>query len=193
MRSVKGLKADLDWWNAVLQSQELTRPIPRPLVLHDLAAFSDASSTIGIAIVIGNRWRAWKLTPGWNTLDGEKDIGWAEAVGFELLVRHLVNMGGTTRHFKIYGDNQGVVESWRNRRSRNKAVNTIYRRIHTFIHDQPTPYSFHPFYVESKLNPADAPSRGIYRDTNLLLPAIVIPVELRRFISDEHEVPSRSN
>jgi hypothetical protein len=89
-RPVKGLAEDLDWWKNLLQSSFVGRDIPRPLSLHDLQAFSDASSGVGIGIVIGKRWRAWRLHPGWSTLDGQKDIGWAEAIGFELLIRHIV-------------------------------------------------------------------------------------------------------
>lgn len=183
-RPVKGISADLDWWINILQSTSVERAIPRPLTLHDPAAFSDASSSIGIAIVIGRRWRAWKFFPGWSKLDGEKDIGWAEAVGFELLIRHIVNLGEPQHHFRVYGDNQGVVESWKNGRSRNTAVNAIYRRIHSFLHENSPTYSFHPSYVESESNPADPPSRGIYGDPKLLLPTISIPIELQQFIYD---------
>lgn len=74
-RPVKTLEADLIWWIAVLQSSFVGRSIPKPLTLHDPAAYSDASSGIGIAIIIGDRWRAWRLRKGWQTLNGQKDIG----------------------------------------------------------------------------------------------------------------------
>lgn len=183
-RPVKSLEADLNWWRALLQNSFVGRPIPRPLSLHDPAAYSDASSGFGIAVVIGNRWRAWRLRKGWQTLDGQKDIGWAEAVGFELLTQHVIGLGGTQKHFRVYGDNQGIIEGWRNGRSRSTSVNTVFKRIFGYIYDSPTSYSVHPTYVESKNNPADGPSRGIYGSTEFLLPSIPIAEELRRFLID---------
>lgn len=44
--------------------------------------------------------------------------------------------------------------------------------------------SFHTQYVASKANPADAPSRGIYPSTSLLLPPITLPSYLDRFLID---------
>lgn len=57
--------------------------IPGPATVTDSNAFSNASSGVGISIVISSQWRVWHLIPGWNVED--RDIGWAEAVGFELL------------------------------------------------------------------------------------------------------------
>lgn len=183
-RPVKRLAADLDWWEILLQKSFVGRAIPSPLLLHDPATFSDASSSTGIAIIIGNRWRVWTLRKGWQTLNGEKDIGWAEAVGFELLVQYLIQMGGSERNFKVYGDNQGVIEGWRNGRSRNTAVNSVFRRVFSLIDNSSEPYSFHPTYVTSKHNPADRPSRGVYSGTELMLPTLPIAVALRPFLID---------
>ena len=83
----RGTAADLDWWRDKLSQPLLSRAIPGPCELHDPHAFSDASSGVGIGIVINGHWRAWRLLPGW---DAEKrDIGWAEAVSFELLIQML--------------------------------------------------------------------------------------------------------
>jgi hypothetical protein len=75
-----GTAADLQWWDGLLSPTSLCRPIPGPCEILDYEAFSDASSGIGIGIVIKGRWRAWRLLPGWQS--AERDIGWAEAVGF---------------------------------------------------------------------------------------------------------------
>ncbi len=83
--------ADLEWWSLQL-SQPLTRKIPGPCKVLDFAAYSDASSGVGIGITVGSHWHAWRLLPGWNS-DKRQDIQWAEAVGFELLVRALINAG----------------------------------------------------------------------------------------------------
>ena len=85
----KSVHGDLQWWSSRLAQEFLGRPIPSPKQLTDLGAYSDASSGIGIAIIINGRWRAWRLIPGWQTLSGQRDIGWAEAIGFELLTQAI--------------------------------------------------------------------------------------------------------
>ena len=79
----KGSNADLEWWSSRLQLPQLTRPIPGPVILHDHSAYSDASSGVGIGVVVGEYWCAWTLVGDWHS-EG-RDIGWAEAVAFELL------------------------------------------------------------------------------------------------------------
>ena len=77
----RGTNDDLQWWLNTLSSEKLSRRIPGPCNVKDYGAFSDASSGVGIAIVIAGHWRAWRLIPGWKA-EG-RDIGWAEAVGFD--------------------------------------------------------------------------------------------------------------
>jgi len=75
---------DLRWWKETLTTPDLSRPIPGPSPVVNPFAFSDASSGVGIGIIIGTHWRAWRLLPGWKAQG--RDIGWAEAIRFELLV-----------------------------------------------------------------------------------------------------------
>lgn len=91
---------DLNWWKRRLSQPPLPRRIPGPVNVLDVAAFSDASSSTGIGIVIKGRWRAWRLLPGWKTHG--RDIGWAEAIGFELLVRYIVTQCTESTTFKVY-------------------------------------------------------------------------------------------
>jgi hypothetical protein len=186
----KGIAPDLVWWSSVLQQPVLSRSIPEPVQLLDLGAYSDASSGVGIGIVVQGRWRAWRLIPGWRTLQGQRDIGWAEAIGFECLVRHLFHTNPTSSHFAVYGDNKGVVEGWWNGRSRNRPVNEVFKRLHTFIGIDKPLHSFHSIYVTSASNPADGPSRGIYPDQSQLLPAINLPAELDQFLVDSQSPPT---
>ena len=160
--SPKGLRADLEWWIGKLRQPVISRTIPQPVSLHDARAFSDASSEFGIAIVIGNKWRAWRLILGWWTMEGQRDIGWAEAIAFECLVRYLTNCKTQEQHFIVYRDNRGVVEGWWNGRSRNRVINKVFKRLHIFSEQNKSKGSFHTAYVRSKFNPADKPSRGIY-------------------------------
>lgn len=179
----KGISDDLSWWITKLSSF-LSRPIPVPLQLIDLHAFSDASSGIGIVISIQGRWRAWRLIPGWQILEGFRDIEWAEAIGFELLVRTIPRIKGSSGHFKVHGDNKGIVEGWRNFRRKNRPTNQVFRRIHSFLKQFNHSLSIHSAYIPSKDNPADPPSRGLYPSIEYLLPEIQLPSDLDWFIVD---------
>ena len=188
------LPTDLDWWTTELSKPTIGRSIPTAHEVLDINAYSDASSSTGIAIIIGKRWRAWNLIPGWNT--DKRDIGWAEAVGFEFLVRTIAHLNPTDReeHFEIYGDNQGVVEGWKRGRSRNPRINEVFKRVTTLLRE--AGIVIHTRYVRSAKNPADDPSRGIYPPKTLLLPPLDIPEELRQFITnfdhpaDNHKLPN---
>ena len=165
---------DIAWWLRTLSAPNVSRPVPGLHPILDLGAFSDASSGVGIAVIVGNRWRAWTLKVGWR--DDQRDIGWAEALGFEFLVRTLLTLrpaSHAAQHLRVYGDNQGVVEGWRNGKSRNHQVNLIFRRIHDLL--APDEVSIHPRYIPSEHNPADRPSWGIYPPAYLLLPPIDVP------------------
>jgi hypothetical protein len=125
-RPDKVITADLTWWVLTLSSGAVSRPILAPSPFSDPQAFSDASSGIGLGITIGNHWHAWRLLPGWRTRDGQKDIGWAEAVTFELLVRAIAVMVKSDGHIIVHGDNTGVVKGWKNERHRNRATNLVF-------------------------------------------------------------------
>ena len=169
---------DLEWWKRRLSQPGTPRPIhtPRPLIDHE--AYSDASSGFGIAITIGLKWRAWKLAPGWNSQG--RDILWAEAVGFELLVLHLLSISSEGEHIKVYGDNRGVVEGWWKRSSTNAPTNRVFRRILELSESRNR--TIYTRYVPSAQNPADAPSRGSYPPLKFLLDDLSIPVELHPFL-----------
>ena len=171
---------DLLWWKERLAQPTIIRNIPGPFPIVDANAYSDASSEVGIGITIGNRWRAWRLLPGWKA--NSRDIGWAEAIGFWFLVLTLTPTTPRGTHTKIFGDNRGVVEGWWKGRSRNKPTNDIFKHIHALSEAQGV--LFHTRYAPSKENPADGPSRGEYYHSSLLLPAITIPVSLRQYVCD---------
>lgn len=175
----KGTVEDLAWWEEQLARVLTPRAIPSPLPLQDILAYSDASSGVGIAVVVGGEWRAWRLRAGWKT-DG-RDIAWAEAVGFELLVRMVLRRGEFPHGFIVYGDNRGVVEGWWNGRSRNRHVNAVFRRIHTLLDQHHT--RVHTKYVASASNPADDPSRGVYPPSPQL-PALALDPALAPFLFD---------
>ena len=185
----KGLQDDINWWINILGQLVISRPIPRPISLYDAGVFSDASSNIRTGIIIGGHWRAWRLIPGWKLLNGVKDIGWEEAIGFKLLARSLIHLssGLEALHFIINGDNIEVVEGWWNGRSQNGAVNKVFQQIHTLLKSHRNQHSLHTIYVQSKSNPADRLSRGIYPLTALFLPPVCLPAELENLIIDSQE------
>lgn len=170
----KRTRQELLWWLDRLQKPSLDRPIPGIISLINIHAYSDASSSTGIAITIGNAWRAWKLPSNWNQ---QKDfnIGWAEAIGVELLARSILPSQPPESNFLLHCDNQGVVEGWKNGRSQNSAINIVFRRLHSLCEDTQSRIIIQ--YVKSGDNPADLPSRGIY-PSGPLLPAPTIPSEL---------------
>lgn len=176
---------DLLWWVRSLSGPTLTREIPGAQEVIDVQAFSDASSNVGVGIVIRDRWRAWTLKPGWNT--NGRDILWAEAVGMELLIRYILRQAPQGARFKVYGDNRGVVEGWWSGRSRNPQANEIFKRIHLLLRV----HGCHVYtrYVPSAFNPADGPSRGNFPHADKLLPPIDLPPELEPFLfSFQHPV-----
>ena len=173
-----GCIEDLLWWSSILSNPPQPIHIPAPCFIHDFAAFSDASSGVGVGIIIGEQWQAWTLHPGWNS-DGW-DIGWAESVGFELLVQHIVSSGASNIHFKVFRDNRGVVEGWWNRHSRNKLTNDTFKRIHSLMDEADCTVITR--YIPSGKNPADGPSHGLYPPSHLRLPVVLIPHALQPFI-----------
>jgi hypothetical protein len=179
-RLVDEVREDLGWWTRRLANPVPPRPLPVPVIVRDTRAYSDASSGVGVGIFIDGWWRAWRLRDRWNA-DG-RDIGWAEGIGFELLLAVLFELGLEDEHALVWGDNKGVVEGWWRGRSRNKFVNGIFRRIHPRVEEQRV--HVHTRYVRSADNPADAPSRGIYGDPRLLLPRVPLVGELAAYLVD---------
>ena len=172
--------SDLQWWKTKLGQPTLARPIPSPTPIIDARAYSDASSETGIRITIRDKWRAWQLLLGWKA-DG-RDIGWAEAIGFLLLVLTLFPSAPRGSHIKVFGDNRGVVKGWWKGRSQNKPTNDVFRDVHALTEEEGI--FFHTRYVPSKENPADNPSRGVYDHQSCLLPAILIPLSIRQYLCD---------
>jgi hypothetical protein len=178
-RQPRGTIDELRWWLHALNSIPPI-PIPHHPFAVDHRAFSDASTGYGLAIVIGNRWRTWRLHKHWK--QNGRDIGWAESVAFELLVRTLLTIDQSSMPLTAYCDNQGVVDGWKKGRSRNTPTNATFRRIHNVLASPPR--RVFTKYVASTDNPADGPSHGKFPPTTLLLPRIPIPEEISGHVLD---------
>jgi len=55
----KDIQEDLLWWRHRILTCTIIQPISSPSTPLDLHTFSDASSGLGISIIIRTRWRAW--------------------------------------------------------------------------------------------------------------------------------------
>ena len=171
---------DLAWWKQQLTQPNISRPITKPQTPVDYEAYSDASSGFGVAITIGPKWLAWKLVDGWKSQG--RDIQWAEAIGFELLVLSLCTISKEGEHIRVFRDNRGVVEGWWKGRSANRPTNCVFHRILKLSEDRNR--TIYTRYIPSAQNPADAPSRGLYPPATLRLSSICIPAEVRPFLID---------
>jgi hypothetical protein len=160
----RSTRSDLDWWRSQLGRQIPPRPLPYATAVADPHAFSDTSSKVGIAIWINGWWRAWRLRRGWESKG--RNIAWAEAVGFELLVRAL-GRSGASGDTLLWGDNRVVVEGWWRGSSNSIPVNSVFKRVH--VHQRELSIRVHTRYVPSADNPADDPSRSVYRERSRLL------------------------
>jgi hypothetical protein len=182
-RAPKVCAEEVEWWLEELQKPLLSRPIPGWFELIDIGAFSDASSETNIAVIIGGRWRAWRLLPNWKSKAEHRDIAWAEAVGFEILAMYCAGFGTPKgSHILLHGDNRGVVEGWWNGRSRHRGINSVFRRVNVICNE--AQIHVHSRYVESGSNPADAPSRGKYPPEVDILPQIKLPRSISQWLAN---------
>ena len=153
--------ADLDWWITVLKSPSVTRSLV-PLRRDDsLELWVDASSGWGIGIVFMNDgvrcYDAWAGKSGW--LSEGRNIGWAEMIGLELCAYTLIEFGISDVKAVVRGDNQGSIAALNNLSSRNLDSNSSIQRITAAC----ATFSIliDPIYVNTKVNLADGPSRGV--------------------------------
>jgi hypothetical protein len=152
------VKSDLLWWSSWLNSAHGPRSLKPRGRTQDLDLWVDASTSWGIGLCVGQSWDAWRLRllPGW---EGQgRDIGWAEAVAIELVIRVLEAMGLENASVLICSDNQGVIGSFARGRGRIFQVNHVIRRAETI--GLATNVSHELTYVRSELNRADPLSRG---------------------------------
>jgi hypothetical protein len=147
---------ELDWWSRILSSPSPLRSIPAPTQVIDVNAFSDASSGIGLAFLVGHKWKAWRLLPKWNS--DSRDIVWAESIALELMAQAVVAEHGQNTSYRLHCDNRIVVDGWPNGQSHNRHVNFTFRRLHDLA--EKTNCIFLTQFILSALNPADGPSRG---------------------------------
>ena len=172
--------SDIVVWHELLCIAHATRSLQfRPNVDPDI--WVDASSEWGLAIVMHNRWRAWKLIKGWKA--DRRDIGWAESVALELAILHLIAIGYTQVNILVRSDNQGAIGQYNKGRGGNTPTNECIRRSVVALMNASIDIT--PEYVPSEDNVADGPSRGRDLNNDLRLPhAFDIPEALKSLIAD---------
>ena len=171
------IRSDMAWWVNTLQQPNLSRSL-QPRVLHKLDVATDASTSWGIGVIIGNLFDAWKLAEGWKA--DSRDISWAEMIAVELAIRHVERMGVVDCDVLIHCDNQGVIGAFARGSSRNFQVNNSIRRAEVIgmAHN----VHFILEYVRTEQNPADPVSRGAPGAHLSRLPSIVLPEDLTSFL-----------
>jgi len=147
---------DLEWWISTLSLTGVSRSLVPREDARDLDISVDASKSWGVGVVIDDKWDAWCWRGPWH-FQG-RNIGWAEAVAVELVVRILLARGLVNTVVLIHGDNQGVIGSFGRGRGRNLHVNLSIRRTDTIAASSNMVYLLK--YVESDHNKADPISRG---------------------------------
>lgn len=148
---------DVQWWIDRLTRGPFGSSLRSPPAPLNIRVHSDASTSFGIGVVIGDEWCAWKLLHGWRT-EG-RGIGWAEAVGVELALERLITTGVRDTSVTFHCDNQGVVLAWKAGRSRSEPQNQVIARIAARAAEHDIWVNLQ--YVNTKENVADSPSRGL--------------------------------
>jgi len=166
---------DLKWWSCTLSIPHGSRCL-KPLPLLPLDIWVDASTSVGIGVLIDGHWAAWCLLENWDS-EG-RDIGWAEAVAIELAVAWLTCSGCHDACFKINCDNTSVIHSFWKGHFRNPSHNEMLLIISSSL--GAANLTIEPCYVQSALNKADDLSRDILGSPACCLnPSIVIPDVLK--------------
>lgn len=158
-RASKGVRAELRWWNDVLNAKPIRKLTLSDTINNDLELWVDASSDFGIGIVIAHEWLAWKWIETWDGFGkAGMNIGWAEMVGIELLVRCLITLGKHDGNFFIRSDNKGAIDAIKKGSLRNIPSNQSIIRINALR--IPLNIDISPAFIASLENRADPVSRG---------------------------------
>jgi hypothetical protein len=75
-------------WHSLLCIPNAFRSLHVRVTIH-LDMWLYTSIDLGIGIIIGQKWQAWKLLLGWN--HERRDIGWIESAALELAVLEIAS------------------------------------------------------------------------------------------------------
>ncbi|KAE8183658.1 hypothetical protein CF328_g8112 [Tilletia controversa] len=120
------VRSDAKEWVSALSSN-FRRSFAAPGPPFELPIYVDASTEWGVGILVGERWAAWRLQPGWEA--DASGILWAEAIALEFGILAALALGAEGHSVLVHGDNQGVIGSFRRGRSRGRQANSVLKRI----------------------------------------------------------------
>jgi hypothetical protein len=124
----------LEWWREKLEDTSIYRQL-RPLgQLRDFDLYVDASTSWGVAVIIGRRWYALQLAPSWKKPG--LDICWLESIAIELLALFLAQLNFHDIHLLIRSDNKGAIGAHTKGRSPNVGINLCARRTYVIFASQ---------------------------------------------------------
>jgi hypothetical protein len=148
---------EASWWRAELAIPDCGSSISHLPPTSHLRIMSDASTTFGIGVIIGDHWWSWCLLHGWKA--NFRDIGWAKAVALELAIDGAILSGAHNTSITCYCNYQGVVHAWAAGRSRNPQQNIVITQI--MCKALSAGIHANVVYIQSADNRADAPSHGL--------------------------------
>lgn len=175
-------KEDLQYWSMILSNFKNMRliPVTQPTEINWVG---DASTSFGVAVLIGRKWSQFRLLEGWETRSGTKrGIAWLETVAIRIGLLMLVHLNWPKgQNLNVWTDNTTCEDALKKRKSKDKSVNDEWKVIQQLlVHAQ---LDINPLRVTSEDNEADALSRGIHtghKEVDRLV--IVLPDDLVEYL-----------
>lgn len=166
-------------WSEVLSGPTPPRILTPKGPVIDVDLWVDASTDWGVGLILGEKFAAFKLLPGWR--GPSRDIGWLETLAVELAAILLGILGYQGQRILLRSDNQGVIGAHEKGRSRNFESNLSLRRTLFCCLDSDLSLALE--YVESALNLADPISRGILPEASKAWDYVLpLPDELKQYL-----------
>lgn len=176
------VKEDLEYWGETLNSFRNYRLIPTTEP-KEIGWVGDASTSFGVAVIIGKNWCQYRLKEGWQERTSTKrGIAWLKTVAIRLGILMILELNWPKgQHFNVWTDDTTCEEALRKRKSRDKSVNEEWKAIQQLLIT--SDLDINPLRVVSKENIADALSRGEptkHSESNRLF--FTLPVDLSKFL-----------
>lgn len=175
-------REDLEYWTKTLDSFTNFRLIPATEP-KEIGWVGDASTSFGVAVIIGKKWCQYRLKEGWqDRASVKRGIAWLETVAIRLGILMILELNWQKgQRFNVWTNNTTCEEALRKRKSRDKSVNEEWKAIQQLLIT--SDFDINPLRVISKDNKADALSRGETTDhtesDRLIFP---LPVDLSTFL-----------
>lgn len=153
-------REDLLFWRATLDSFKNMRLIASAET-KEIGWVGDASTSFGIAVIIGERWTQFRLRDGWGESNGiRRGIAWLETVAIRMGLLMLGQLDiRPGQNLKVWTDNTTSESAMNKRKSRDRGVNKEWKVIQSLLIQMQLDLT--PLRVTSADNQADALSRGV--------------------------------